>query len=234
MKKATSLLGCTLLLLTGLYPAGSLITACFGYRFRLISIPAFSAVLALPAICAVLTDLADKRAHRNGAAGAFWIITAPLSLVNGLLFLFACPQIGVLACTLIVFGCCCYLTVRHGRPPILKGITLVLSALMILPFCFLSFFALVFGNFGQDTVVETVDSPSGKYCAQVIDSDQGALGGNTLVEVQQNGGFDAILFQIEKKPQLVYFGNWGEFETMQIYWKDDKCLVINAVTYEIE
>ena len=31
-----------------------------------------------------------------------------------------------------------------------------------------------------------------------------------------------------------YFGEWGEFENMQNYWKDDNCLVINSVEYRIE
>ena len=116
----------------------------------------------------------------------------------------------------------------------LKIVALVLSALMILPICFFSFIALIFGNIGQNTVVQTVESPSGKYYAQVIDSDQGALGGDTLVDVYQDCGINAILFKIEKKPQRVYFGDWGEFNNMQIHWKDDNCLVINAVEYEID
>lgn len=116
----------------------------------------------------------------------------------------------------------------------LKVVALVLSALMILPICFFSFIALIFGNIGQNTVVQTVESPSGKYYAQVIDSDQGALGGDTLVDVYKKSGINSILFKIENKPQRVYFGEWGEFGNMQIHWKDDNCLVINSVEYEIE
>jgi hypothetical protein len=105
---------------------------------------------------------------------------------------------------------------------------------MVLPIWFLSFIALIFGNFGQNTVVQAVESPNGKYCALVIDSNQGALGGDTLVDVYENSGFNAILFEIKKKPQRVYFGDWGEFEDIQIYWKDNNCLVINSVEYDID
>ncbi len=94
--------------------------------------------------------------------------------------------------------------------------------------------ALTFGNIGQNTVVKTVSSPSGKYYAQVIDSDQGALGGDTHVDVYQECGINALLFRIEKNPRRVYFGDWGEYENMKIYWKDDNCLVINSVEYEME
>ncbi len=117
---------------------------------------------------------------------------------------------------------------------VLKIIALVLSALMVLPIGFISFIFLIFGNIGQNTVVQTIESPSGEYYAQVIDSDQGALGGDTLVDVYKNGGINAIIFKIEKKPQRVYFGDWGEFKNMQIYWESDDCLVINSVEYSIE
>ena len=99
---------------------------------------------------------------------------------------------------------------------------------------FISFIFLTFGNIGQNTVVQTIESPNGEYYAQVIDSDQGALGGDTLVDVYQKSGINAFLFKIEKKPQRVYWGDWGEFENMQIYWKDDNRLVINSVEYEIK
>lgn len=65
--------------------------------------------------------------------------------------------------------------------------------------CFFDFIALIFGNIGQNTVVQTVESPSGKYYAQVIDSDQGALGGDTLVDVYEKSKINAILFKIEKE-----------------------------------
>ena len=86
----------------------------------------------------------------------------------------------------------------------------------------------------ENTVVKTVESSSGEYYAQVIDSDQGALGGDTLVKVYQDRGINALIFKIEKKLQRVYFGEWGEFNNMKIHWKDNNCLVINSVEYEIE
>ena len=150
-------------------------------------------------------------------------IITPLSLINAVFYIFKCSQICVIVSVLLSAGCCCYLTVKYGKPLILKVVALVLSALIILPIGFFSFIALIFGNIGQNTVVQTVESPSGKYYAQVIDSDQGALGGDTLVDVYKKSGINLILFKIEKKPQRVYFGDWGEFENIQIHWKDDNC-----------
>lgn len=234
MKKAISILMCLLFGLTILYPAGVIVTACIGYRFELISISAFAIVLAALSACIMILDLIGKNTLENKVMRILSAIITPLSLINAVFYIFERPQIWVIASVLLSAGCCCYLTVKCGKPLSLKITTLVLSALMVLPIGFFSFIALIFGNIGQNTVVKTVESPSGEYYAEVIDSDQGALGGDTLVVVYEKSGVNLILFKIEKKPQRVYLGDWGEFENMQIHWKDDNCLIINSVEYEIE
>ena len=234
MKKAIPNLMCLLFSLTILYPAGVIITACLGYSFELISVSAFAIAIAALSVWVVALDLNCRNTLENDTIRILLAIITPLSLINAVFYIFECPQIWVIASVLLSAGCCCYLTVKYGKPLTLKVVTLVLSALMILPIGFFSFIALIFGNIGQNTVVQTVESPSGKYYAQVIDSDQGALGGDTLVDVYQDCGINALVFKIEKKPQRVYFGEWGEFNTMQIHWKDDNCLVINSVEYEIK
>ena len=234
MKKAISILICLLFSLTILYPAGVIITACFGYSFALISVSAFAIAIAALSVCTVVLDLICKNTLENNTIRILLAIITPFSLINAVFYIFECSQIWVIASVLLSAVCCCYLTVKHGKHLALKIIALVLSALMILPICFFSFIGLIFGNIGQNTVVQTVESPSGRYYAQVIDSDQGALGGDTLVDVYHDCGINVILFKIEKKPQRVYSGEWGEFENMQILWKDDNCLVINSVEYEIE
>ena len=232
MKKAISILMCLLFVLTILYPAGVIITACFGYSFQLISVSAFAIAIAALSVCIVI--LVFKNQLESRTVQILLAIITPLSLINAVFYIFECPQIWVIASVFVSVGCCCFLVVKHGKPLALKIVALVLSALMILPIGFISFIALIFGNIDQNTVVQTVESPSGKYYAQVIDSNQGALGGDTLVDVYQDCGINALIFKIEKKPQRVYFGEWGEFNNMQIHWKDDNCLVINSVEYTIE
>ena len=234
MKKAISILIRLLFSLTILYPAGVIITARFGYSFELISVSAFAIAIAALSVCIVVLDLICKNTLENKAVRILLAIITPLSLINAVFYVFEYPQIWVIASVFLSAGCCCYLTVKYGKPLSLKITALVLSALMILPISCFSFMALTFGNIGQNTVVKTVSSPSGKYYAQVIDSDQGALGGDTHVDVYQECGINALLFRIEKNPRRVYFGDWGEYENMKIYWKDDNCLVINSVEYEME
>ncbi len=234
MKKTLSVLVCLLFALTILYPAGVIITACFGYTFKLISVTAFSLVIAAISVSIIVLDLIAKSAFENSAVEILLAIVTPLSLINAVFFIVKNPQIWVIASVLVSAGCCCFLAVKHGKPLALKIPALVLSALMILPICFFSFLVPIFGNIGQNTVVQTVESPNGEYYAEVIDSNQGALGGNTLVVICEKSKINAILFKIEKKRQRVYVGDWGEFKNMQIHWKDDNCLVINSVEYEIE
>lgn len=234
MKKAMSSLVCLLLVLTILFPAGTLASACFGYTFELISVSAFAVAIAVLSVCAVVLDLGFKSTLEHKVIRILLAVITPLSLINAVFYMLECGRIRVIASVLLSVGCCCFLAIKHGKPIALKMVALSLSAFMVLPIVFFSFIALIFGNFGQNTVVQTVESPGGKYFAQVIDSDQGALGGDTLVDVYEKSGINAIIFKIEKKPQRVYFGEWGEFNNMHIYWKNDSCLVINSVEYEIE
>ncbi|MCH5251735.1 MAG: hypothetical protein J1F22_02065 [Lachnospiraceae bacterium] len=110
---------------------------------------------------------------------------------------------------------------------------------MILLFLFVGvfFFVFLFGDFGKTTVVKQLASPEGKYLAMVIDDDQGALGGSTLVEIagtDKMGTFYSPFGKFEKEARgnLIYEGEWGEFEDMEIYWEDEECLIINGKKYE--
>lgn len=106
------------------------------------------------------------------------------------------------------------------------AICLVLVLMMCLPFLL---FLLSLRGISENTVVMTQESPEGTYFVQVIDSDQGALGGATLVEVYEN----RKIFGRYKKVERVYMGEWGEWQTMNIYWKDEHCLVINDREYRV-
>lgn len=234
MKKAKFLLIWVLFALTFLYPAGACISTVLGYRFELSSISGFVGAIAALSLCIVILDIVNRGAPQSKAVQILLAVMPPLSLVSTVFFILQCPKIWVIICTLFCTGCWAYLAIRYGKPLALKWVALGQCAVLILPICFFSFIALLFGNIGQNTVVQTVHSPSGKYYAQVIDSDQGALGGDTFVDVYEESGIHTILFKTQKKPQRVYIGEWGEFNNMQIYWKDDHCLVINGTEHKTE
>lgn len=234
MKKILYGFICLLFVLNILFPAGVAIAACFGYDFELTSVPAFAVTIAAVSVLAVISALPLKITVDNKLIGAILAFLTPLSLINAVFYIAQCSRVLEIVAAFISPCCCCLLTLRYGRPMELKSVSLIGSALMLLPIGFFGFISFLFSNFGQNTVVHTIESPSGNYYAQVIDSDQGALGGNTFVDVNEKSGINMILFRIEKKPQRVYIGDWGEFEDMQIHWKDDGCLVIDSVEYKIE
>lgn len=234
MKKTTLISGFLLFALVILLPFGVVLSSCFGYTFELTSYSLFAIITALLAVGTVVSCIAAKETVENRIVSVLFALLTPLSLVNAVCYIFACSRIWVVASMFVCVWGCCYLAIKPGKPLTLTIISLVLSALMVLPIGFFGFIALIFGNIGQNTVVQSVESPNGTYYAEVIDSNQGALGGDTLVDVYEDKGINALVFKISKKPQRVYHGDWGEFENMDIYWKNDNCLVINSVEYEIE
>lgn len=104
---------------------------------------------------------------------------------------------------------------------------LLVLFLLLLPFLL---FVLSLRGMISETVVMTVESPDGTYFAQVIDSNQGALGGATIVDVYKNQSF----LGKHKKVDRVYIGQWGEYRDMILYWKSEHCLVINGIEYHIK
>lgn len=230
MKKTLAFLLALLLL----SPLGKLAAGCFGYRFVLKDAIAFSAAATVLSAAAVILDMKEKPRLHHGLFEILAALLPLLSLWNGAQWVFASGRVPAAVCAVLCTGCCCYLAIRHGRPKALRIIALCLFALMLLPVTLFSLFALTFGDFGQNTVVKSLESPGGIYYAEVIESDQGALGGDTIVNVwEQGSGIDAGIFKIEKEPRCVYLGEWYEYENMQIYWKDDECLVINSVEYPV-
>ncbi|MBQ8762838.1 MAG: hypothetical protein IJZ07_01890 [Clostridia bacterium] len=85
----------------------------------------------------------------------------------------------------------------------------------------------------MNTVVKTISSPSKEYYAEVVDSDQGATGGSTVVYIKKSDSVNLLFATIEKAPERAYLGEWREYETMDIYWKDKNTLIINSSEYII-
>lgn len=222
-----------LFFLTVLLPVGAVITSCFGCTFDLANYSVFSVATALVGVINAIMSFVSGRFFDSKIASVLSALTAPLSFVNSVFYLFKSNTVLVAASMLVCLGCCFLSALNYGKPLALKVISLVLAGLMLLPICFFGFFALTFGNIGQNTVVQRVESPNGKYYAELIDSDQGALGGDTLVNVYEKG-VNLLILKIAKKPQNIYHGEWGEFENMEIYWTGDNSLAINSVEYYVD
>lgn len=231
MKKAASAAGWVLLGIFLFLPLGKALCAGLGYRLE----PANGAVLAVLAALlsagAVVLSLVSNEGQALGISRVWYALLPPLTLVNGVFLLDggALAWMGVIVCV----GCCGYLAIRFGRPLTLQALALVLAGFLAFPIGLFGFFSLVLGDFGVKTVVSRIPSPDAAYYAEVVNSDQGALGGDTQVYVRWNKGYEGLLFRVYKTPRLVYCGEWGEAADMDIFWEGSGCLVINGTQYHI-
>lgn len=83
-----------------------------------------------------------------------------------------------------------------------------------------AFFSMI-GSFGAYTAINQQYSPNGNYRVVTIDSDQGALGGDTYVDVER-----IYLGIIKKDINTLYDGKWGE--KPKVLWVDDTTVNING------
>lgn len=234
MKKAVWIMSCLLFFLVTVLPVGIIVCACFGYAFELGNYLIFAVVTALLAAATVLLSIGAKGGIENKGAGVLFAWLTPISLVNAVFYIVVCHDVWIALCMLVCFLCCFCLTGIHCKPLSLKVSFLLLSALLVIPVGFFAFLMLFFGNIGQDTVVQSLQSPDGAYYAEVVSHDEGALGGSTVVNVYENKRFDIGILKIYKKPKLVYYGDWYEWKNMEIYWRDNGHLVVQSVAYPIE
>lgn len=106
---------------------------------------------------------------------------------------------------------------------------------LLLPlFLLLLFGATVMADFGRTTIVEAVRSPDSRYEAQLIDVDEGTLGGSTVVDVlDESAGIDLGIARFEWIKR-VYRTDWGAADTMEITWQDEHTLLIDGQAYDMQ
>jgi hypothetical protein len=110
-----------------------------------------------------------------------------------------------------------------------KGIKPVIRAIGILVYVLLipiGIFGLSLGGFGANSIIDQQYSPNGIYRAVTMDSDQGALGGDTFVNL------DEMYFGIIKKNiKTLYHGHWGE--KPRVIWVDNNNVKIDEKNMNI-
>jgi hypothetical protein len=214
-------------------PIFNIIGAICGYDFifRSSSLPivilaAFSLIATVP--------LFLLKIPLNKIQSVFSALILPLSAINGLSFIIASDWKVTIFFVLICCGCAFALLIKYSHPLALKIISLLFSIVLIMYLLYYSFFDYVFQDFGQNSVVKSISSPQNTYIADVINSDQGACGGDTIVNVRnKNNSIDLFFCEFGKAPIHVYYGEWGEFEHMKISWKDENTLLIDGKEIKI-
>lgn len=233
VKKVLSILLCALFALNALLPGGEMLAASFEYRFELANYTAFAFVTAVISVSAVILSIIVKEPVKNRAIGVLTSLLAPLSLIN---IVFYGGHSTAMMISSVSVGCSFYLSAKYGRPLAHKVICLILSCLMILPISFFGFVALMFADTLEKEymILRYVPSPQNGHYAEVLYSDHGALGGDTFVDIYENGkAFNAVIFKISKKPERVYLDDDFGISSDNIFWKNEYCLVVGSVEYEL-
>ncbi|MBQ3045376.1 MAG: hypothetical protein IJD49_05460 [Clostridia bacterium] len=233
MKISLSSVVRTLAALNLFLPVCTAVCFIFGYRFSLFNYTVCSIILGVISVAGVVFSFITKEKNSKKSDTAMLALLPLLSVINWTVYLFKSPDKTVVTvCLPICFVCAIIISIKYIKPTILKIASVVTPSLALFPITFISFLLLL--PVAKNTVVKTVPSPNGTYCAEVTDSDQGALGGDTLVHIHETKKLDFLIFNIAKAPNRIYTGDWKEHETMRIYWKNEHSLMINENEYTIE
>lgn len=144
------------------------------------------------------------------------------------------PGILLMLHVLFCFLSCFIMSVASKGPLIFQTIIAAVNGIILCFFLILSLLQMTFGQIGQRTVVKEVVSPNASYTAVLIEYDQGALGGNIIVDIEYNQyEIDIGLGRFVKKRRL-YTGGWGNASNMKLQGEDDSVLLIGDRSYDME
>ncbi len=211
-----------------------------GYRFAVANelvwfILHAAAVAALTVLCVI------KRTNATKSSRTIAQFLPLLSLVYACSTSVLVQDVSDLFVTghaLLCFVSCFVVSLLYAERRGIQVLSIVLNssllAVISLVSSVLTMIGLTFGQIGENTVVRQVPSPSNAYTAIVIDSDQGALGGNTFVDVAYRAAEINLGVGRLVREKRLYSGDWMAFETMTLAWEDERTLSINGEAYSID
>lgn len=167
---------------------------------------------------------------RKGVSAYALIPLLPLSILNGLFLLLQ----GVLggAAAMICLGCG-WLLLEKAPKGFWRGVCYVLSVLLTVGFLLILPVWFLVQAMSSEEVVLQLDSPDKHYTAIVTSVDQGALGGDTQVEVRNNKRSINILVGRFHDSTQLWRGGWGEYQGMDLRWENADTLEIGGISYSV-
>ena len=223
-------------LLPPLYVLAVLARSCFGSPDSALLYEKYPLVYAVIVFLATLSGAIFRRRimPEKGFGRACALLLLPVALINTLCASF---EANIVSIILLVLSCVCALLIFLISPnrKWAKVLGYVFSFILALLATIIVFLSLTFGSIGRTTVVQKKISPDGKHIAYLIDVDQGALGGDTKIE-------------IVKKPVNLLFGrytdyyyadwdNWagvGVLSEITFEWKDNDTLIYGNTEINVE
>ena len=240
MKRWNSILSWILLGMLLLVPGGVLICETVGYSFTLKYPVIHYWLIATVGLVLVVLRCCSKKAREYRKP--ILLLFAPLSMVNALFtydgseakWIGLAMILSILFCTMITLSKVAFSKKMKPEEKWIIGTGVIYFFLLVIVVTMVTtVFHVLFGDFGRVWIERTACSPSGNYYAQVVVDDQGALGGNTYVDVYEDKGMDTFYFTICDEPERIYRGDWSDHLNMDLAWESEEILVINSVEYPV-
>lgn len=207
----------------------------FDYKFVLYNNFVTSLIITILLFCTTIS-LPILKISMNKASRVFSAFLLPLSILGETYFIARADQnfsLYTIALAVVVLACSTYIFVKFSSVLILKILSGLLSAALMTLLIFGLLLSDVFGKLWDDTIVEAIESPNNTYTASIIKSDQGALGGDTNVEISKTESLNVIIGNFTRIPKRVYSGKYEEYKGMDISWKNETTLVINEKEFDM-
>lgn len=235
MKKAVHILPFLMFSMYLAIPVVSLINLLPGYSVWIYSYNAYAFITATISLISVVNSLFVKDAVMTKAETLCILFMPMLPLINWLCYIIYAGWKFSALCMSFCFTCTFVYMLKYIKQIKRKIIVSAVCLIFFIPVCFISLINCLFGDFGTDTVVQVEYSPDRKYKAEVVDSDQGALGGAVFVNIcNTEPVIDLYFIKVSNKPHCVYSGRWGGYEGMELYWKDNHILSVNGSGYFVK
>lgn len=217
-----------LLLLTLLFPSICILAKLLHYSFT-VNNGIVYAIVSSALYCGIGILLICRKEKGIGkTSSVFLSVSLLLNQINTLLFIFRADNQAAMLLMALWFVMTAILVAVYVKNTALTATFYTLSGILVLPI----FLFIMLSDFGARTVIAREVSPDMRYCAEVIDDDQGALGGATILTVYRlEGSFSIGSFDFRKSQTELRSGPWGEFESLS--WQDSEHLSMNGTIYEI-
>ena len=217
-----------LLLLTLLFPSICILAKLLHYSFTVKNGIVYAIVFSV-LYCGIGILLIYRKDRRIGKISSVFLSgSLLLNQINTLVFIFWADNQAAMLLIALWFLMTAILVAVYVKSIALTATFYTLSGIFVLPILLF----IMLSDFGARTVIAREVSPDMRYCAEVIDDDQGALGGATLLLVYRlDGSFSIGSFDFRKSQIELRSGPWGEFESLS--WQDSEHLSMNGTIYEI-
>lgn len=232
MKKAAHILPFLLFSIYLAIPAVSLVNLATGYSIWIYSYHAYALLTAAISLAVAVNSFFVKDVALTKTEALCILFMPLMPLINWICYIIPAGWKFTALCMPVCFICVLVYMLQSIKQVKRKVIVSLSCIIFFIPICFISLLDCLFSGFGIDRVVQVEYSPDREYKAEVVDSDQGALGGAVFVNVcNTEPVIDLYFIKVSKKPHCVYSGEWGGYKGMELYWKDNHILSVNGSDY---